>query len=80
VGFEVHALHLDFAKAFAIINHSILLQKLAAYGVSYSLLTWFTSYLSGRSRQVKVGGCPPYITGYSSGDNFRVIVVFTFSK
>ena len=43
---------IDLSKAFDTLNFDILLQKLAKYGVSKSSLTWFESYISGRTQRV----------------------------
>jgi len=43
---------LDFTATFDVIDHSLLIAKLKAYGFSHSALTWVDSYLSniGRNR------------------------------
>jgi hypothetical protein len=48
---------LDIRKAFDSIDHVILLEKLAFYGVSQLELAWFQSYLSNRQQQCQVNGC-----------------------
>ena len=47
---------LDLSKAFDLVNHQILKQKLAAYKFSQSSQNWFNSYLINRSQQVQVSG------------------------
>ena len=43
---------LDLSKAFNMVDHSILLRKLAKYGVVGRELEWFVGYLSGRKQRV----------------------------
>jgi hypothetical protein len=45
----------DFRKAFDLINHELLLKKLAIYGLKDSTLQWFTSYLTERKQLVSIG-------------------------
>ena len=46
---------LDFAKAFHLVPHRRLLHKLAGYGVSDEILSWFEDFLSNRKQRVVVG-------------------------
>ena len=48
-------LFLDISKAFATVNHQILLSKLYKYGISGTLLLWFKDYLTNRYQYVKIG-------------------------
>ena len=41
---------IDFKKAFDLVNHETLLQKLQMYGLSDSAVKWFHSYLSDRQQ------------------------------
>lgn len=52
----VGAVFIDLKKAFDTVNHSILIKKLAMYGCSPAAITWFTSYLYGRSQMVNFRG------------------------
>ena len=45
---------LDFSKAFDLINHHILLQKLASFGLPNILMKWIASFLTERTQQVKL--------------------------
>ena len=50
----IHALFLDFRKAFDLVDHSILLSKLKAKNINKSLWLWIQSFLSSRTQQVKL--------------------------
>ena len=52
----VGTVFLDLSKAFDLVNHQLLLQKLAAYKFSSSTLSWFDSYLKNRYQQVSISG------------------------
>ena len=47
---------LDLQKAFDTVDHSILLAKLEAMGLSNDIVKWLQSYLSGRQQLVDVAG------------------------
>ena len=51
----VAAIFFDLQKAFDVVDHEILLQKMALYGVRGTTLHWFESYLSNRSQCVVDG-------------------------
>lgn len=52
----VHAIFIDFRKAFDLVNHSILLEKLASMNVNKSFWLWIKSFLTGRTQQVNLHG------------------------
>ena len=54
----VGTLYLDIRKAVDVVDHTILIEKLAAYKFSNSSLQWFKSYLNER-RQVVPNGKGP---------------------
>jgi hypothetical protein len=58
---------LNFAKAFVSVDHSILLGKLKASGVSGRLLDWFSNYLNNRRQRVVVDGVASQWTPVTSG-------------
>jgi hypothetical protein len=47
---------IDFSKAFDLVDHLIILQKLTKYGISLAALNWFQSYLFDRSQLVQIKG------------------------
>ena len=48
------AIFFDFAKAFDLVDHELLLEKLQRLLPTW-LRSWIAAYLSGRKQQVKVG-------------------------
>ena len=48
---------IDYKKAFDLIDHGLLLEKLKAYGVRDNELDLLRSYLSGRTQYVHINGC-----------------------
>ena len=44
----------DFKKAFDLVDHKILLNKLDIYGIKDEALMWFNTYLTKRKQQVSV--------------------------
>ena len=52
----VHALFIDFRKAFDLVDHGILLRKLAEMNVTKSFWLWTRSFLEDRRQQVKLAG------------------------
>ena len=50
----VGMLYINFCKAFDMVNHNLLLQKLKIYNVHKDAIAWFTSYLSDRKQCIKI--------------------------
>ena len=61
-------IYVDFKKAFDTVNHNILLDKLAYYGVRGIKNNWFKTYLTNRKLNVAVN-CQ---TSYNVLIEFRV--------
>lgn len=55
-GYLVDAIYLDFSKAFDVISHAVLLDKLDALGLPPLVLGWIHSFLCGRMMHVSVDG------------------------
>ncbi|BHF70541.1 hypothetical protein SprV_0301359300 [Sparganum proliferum] len=54
-GNVVHAIYIDFKKAFDSVTHQRLLHKLHNAGIRGRLLVWTQSFFTGRSQRVQVG-------------------------
>ena len=51
----IRTLLVDFSKAFDLVDHNILIEKVAQTGTPDFLLSWISSFLSGRQQRVKIG-------------------------
>ena len=47
--------YIDFSHAFDSISHDKLFQRLHAYGIRGSVLSWLKNYFSNRTHQTRVG-------------------------
>ena len=47
----------DFKKAFDLVDHQILIDKLEIYGIKGEALSWFNTYLTNRKQQVAINNC-----------------------
>ena len=65
---------LDFSKAFDLINHNILLEKLQAFGISAPILRWMAAFLLDRTQRVKIGNTYSH-TGHPNGEYPRELFV-----
>ena len=53
-GYNIGVLFMDLSKAFDVLNHSLLIAKLDAYGFFLKSLTFTQSYLNKRVQKVNV--------------------------
>ena len=53
MGCHTIGVFLDLSKAFDTLEHQVLFEKLAKYGIRGTPLDWFRSYLTGRKLRVK---------------------------
>ena len=65
---------LDFSKAFDLINHNILLDKLQVFGISAHFLRWMAAFLLDRTQRVKIGNNCSH-TGHPNGEYHRELFV-----
>ena len=68
---ETDVIYLDYAKAFDKVDHSILLEKIKAYGIEGKVYAWIEQFLCGRIQTVVVDGkkslTEPVISGVPQG-------------
>ena len=63
----VGTIYLDFSKAFDLVDHKILLEKLQYYKFSPITIAWFSSYLSSRSQLTYLSGAKSLSGSVTSG-------------
>lgn len=56
-GYGIHAIFLDYRKAFDTVPHKRLISKLKGYGVRGQLLQWIENFLTNRKMRVILNGC-----------------------
>ena len=66
-GFSVVIVYLDFIKAFDMVPHQRLIQKLKGYGIKDDLLKWVQSFLSERRQRVVLGDISSSWANVTSG-------------
>ena len=58
---------IDFHKAFDLVNHEILIKKLACYRVGGNVLQWFSSFLKDRKQRVSIGSSLSHVLPMLNG-------------
>ncbi len=61
-------LFIDLTTAFDTVNHNILLDRLRSVGLSDNVVSWFNTYLKGRTQCVQVDGIKSDLLGVGKGD------------
>ena len=61
------AIFMDLSKAFDTLDHGILINKLAHYGIHGTTFQWFSSYLTDRNQYVEIDGVTSNILPLSTG-------------
>ena len=73
----IGAVFLDLAKAFDLLDHELLLQKLQKYKFSYTSLQWFSSYLNDRRQIVSISNTFSGLQQVKKV-SFRACIIFDF--
>ena len=69
---QIDPFYLDFSKAFDLVSHNRLLDKICNFGIHGALFSVIQSYLTNRSYSVRVhGGCSDFFVIALSGVSKR---------
>ena len=77
-GTYVLTLFLDLTKTFDTVNHSILLSKMATYGIQSLENLWFKSYLQKRKQSVLVNGTFSVLSGVPQASVLGPLLFFIY--
>lgn len=72
---DVHAIFLDYKKAFHSVPHTPLINKLQDASLHINLLAWLTDYLTQRKQQIAIDGVKSDVVVVTSGVSFRSFVI-----
>ena len=66
-GNSVEVVYLDFSKAFDLVSHEILVEKIRLLGFDPQIIEWIRSFLANRTMVVRVNGVLSEAVGVGSG-------------
>ena len=77
---QIDSFYLDFSKAFDLVKHNRLLDKIWNYGIRGKLFSWIQSYLTMRFYAVRIrGGCSDFFVAPSGVPQDSCVCPILFS-